>query len=250
MEGNNVSCIVLDKDWDHLKSDVKGRKTIKREVQPHHLAYVIYTSGSTGKPKGVMISHKALTNFLISMGEQPGLTEQDKLLAVTTYCFDIAGLELYLPLIKGAQCYICSSKNIKDAERLKREIQRIKPTIMQATPVTWTLLFQAGWKNEENMKVLCGGEALSETLKSYFVHNSCDAWNMFGPTETTIWSTIQKIDADKPISIGKPIANTQIYILDKHLRPVPVGLPGELLFRAADWPEAIGTSQSLRLKSS
>ncbi|WP_237449143.1 amino acid adenylation domain-containing protein, partial [Paenibacillus sp. OT2-17] len=228
LEGNNVSCIVLDKDWDHLKSDVKGRKTIKREVQPHHLAYVIYTSGSTGKPKGVMISHKALTNFLISMGEQPGLTEQDKLLAVTTYCFDIAGLELYLPLIKGAQCYICSSKNIKDAERLKREIQRIKPTIMQATPVTWTLLFQADWKNEENMKVLCGGEALSETLKSYFVHNSCDAWNMFGPTETTIWSTIQKIDADKPISIGKPIANTQIYILDKHLRPVPVGLPGEL----------------------
>uniref|UniRef100_A0AAE9THV4 AMP-binding protein n=1 Tax=Paenibacillus polymyxa TaxID=1406 RepID=A0AAE9THV4_PAEPO len=87
-------------------------------------------------------------------------------------------------------------------------------------------------------------------MKSYFVHNSCDAWNMFGPTETTIWSTIQKIDADKPVSIGKPIANTQIYILDKHLRPVPVGLPGELLFRAADWPEAIGTSQRLRLKSS
>ncbi|WP_226001895.1 non-ribosomal peptide synthetase, partial [Paenibacillus sp. BJ-4] len=226
--GNNVNCIVLGKDGDHLKSDVKGRKSLKREVQPHHLAYVIYTSGSTGKPKGVMIPHKALTNFLISMGEKPGLTEQDKLLAVTTYCFDIAGLELYLPLIKGAQCHICSSEKTKDAEKLKQEIQRIKPTIMQATPVTWTMLFQAGWKNEENMKVLCGGEALSETLKSYFVHNSCDAWNMFGPTETTIWSTIQSITADKPISIGKPIANTQIYILDKRLRPVPVGLPGEL----------------------
>ncbi|MDQ0497108.1 non-ribosomal peptide synthetase, partial [Paenibacillus brasilensis] len=228
LAGSNVSCIVLDKDWDHLKSDVKARKTLKREVQPHHLAYVIYTSGSTGKPKGVMIPHKALTNFLVSMGEKPGLTEQDKLLAVTTYCFDIAGLELYLPLIKGAECYICSSKNTKDAERLKQEIQRIQPTIMQATPVTWTMLFQAGWKNEENMKVLCGGEALSETLKSYFVHNNCDAWNMFGPTETTIWSTMQTIAADKPVTIGKPIANTQIYILDKRLRPVPVGLPGEL----------------------
>ncbi|MGG4217621.1 amino acid adenylation domain-containing protein, partial [Paenibacillus jamilae] len=226
--GNNVNCIVLDNDWDHLTSSVKGRKTLKREIQPTHLAYVIYTSGSTGKPKGVMIPHKALTNFLLSMGEKPGITEQDKLLAVTTYCFDIAGLELYLPLIKGAQCYVCSSEKAKDAERLKQEIQKIKPTMMQATPVTWTMLFQAGWKNEENMKMLCGGEALSETLKSYFVHNNGDAWNMFGPTETTIWSTIQTITADKPISIGKPIANTQIYILDQQLRPVPIGFPGEL----------------------
>ncbi|KTS80479.1 peptide synthetase, partial [Paenibacillus jamilae] len=228
LAGSNVNCIVLDNDWDLLTSNVKGRKTLKREVQSSHLAYVIYTSGSTGKPKGVMIPHKALTNFLLSMAEKPGITEQDKLLAVTTYCFDIAGLELYLPLIKGAQCYVCSSEKAKDAERLKQEIQKIKPTIMQATPVTWTMLFQAGWKNEENMKMLCGGEALSETLKSYFVHNNGDAWNMFGPTETTIWSTIQTITADKPLSIGKPIANTQIYILDQHLRPVPIGLPGEL----------------------
>ncbi|MBU9710067.1 amino acid adenylation domain-containing protein, partial [Paenibacillus sp. AK121] len=228
LAGSNVNCIVLDNDWDLLTSSVKGRKTLKREVQSSHLAYVIYTSGSTGKPKGVMIPHKALTNFLLSMAEKPGITEQDKLLAVTTYCFDIAGLELYLPLIKGAQCYVCSSEKAKDAERLKQEIQKIKPTIMQATPVTWTMLFQAGWKNEENMKMLCGGEALSETLKSYFVHNNGDAWNMFGPTETTIWSTIQTITADKPLSIGKPIANTQIYILDQHLRPVPIGLPGEL----------------------
>ncbi|WP_025676549.1 non-ribosomal peptide synthetase, partial [Paenibacillus polymyxa] len=228
LAGSNVNCIVLDNDWDLLTSSVKGRKTLRREVQSSHLAYVIYTSGSTGKPKGVMIPHKALTNFLLSMAEKPGITEQDKLLAVTTYCFDIAGLELYLPLIKGAQCYVCSSEKAKDAERLKQEIQKIKPTIMQATPVTWTMLFQAGWKNEENMKMLCGGEALSETLKSYFVHNNGDAWNMFGPTETTIWSTIQTITADKPLSIGKPIANTQIYILDQHLRPVPIGLPGEL----------------------
>ncbi|RTZ31355.1 amino acid adenylation domain-containing protein, partial [Paenibacillus polymyxa] len=228
LAGSRVNCIVLDNDWDLLTSSIKGRKTLKREVQPSHLAYVIYTSGSTGKPKGVMIPHKALTNFLLSMGEKPGITEQDKLLAVTTYCFDIAGLELYLPLIKGAQCYVCSSEKAKDAERLKQEIQKIKPTMMQATPVTWTMLFQAGWKNEENMKMLCGGEALSETLKSYFVHNNGDAWNMFGPTETTIWSTIQTITADKPISIGKPIANTQIYILDQLLRPVPIGFPGEL----------------------
>jgi amino acid adenylation domain-containing protein/non-ribosomal peptide synthase protein (TIGR01720 family) len=192
------------------------------------LAYVIYTSGTTGKPKGVMIPHKALTNFLITMGNKPGLNSQDKLLAVTTYCFDIAGLELFLPLINGAQCYICSTENTRDAEKLKKEIQIIKPTIMQATPVTWTMLCQAGWNNEEKVKILCGGEALPERLKKYFIDTNSDAWNMFGPTETTIWSTIQHIKDNEPITIGKPIANTQIYVLDKNLKPTPIGIPGEL----------------------
>ncbi|MCP5053640.1 MAG: AMP-binding protein, partial [bacterium] len=177
------------------------------------LAYVIYTSGSTGNPKGVMIPHRSLTNFLISMAFRPGLQKEDKLLAVTTYSFDIAGLELYLPLIKGARCFICETRATKDAEKLKNRIRRIKPAIMQATPSTWTMLFHAGWQNEENVKILCGGEALPESLKQHFIDTGGETWNLFGPTETTIWSTIERVKEDKPITIGKPIANTGIYIL-------------------------------------
>ncbi|MBP2633741.1 MAG: bacillaene synthesis, partial [Firmicutes bacterium] len=192
------------------------------------LAYIMYTSGTTGKPKGVMIPHQALTNFLITMGNRPGISSKDKMLAVTTYCFDIAGLELFLPLINGAQCCICSTEKTKDVEKLKQEIKRVKPTIMQATPVTWTMLYQAGWENEEKTKILCGGEALPDRLKKYFIDTGSDVWNMFGPTETTIWSTTQQIKEKEPISIGKPIANTQIYILDKDLKPAPIGIMGEL----------------------
>ncbi len=206
-------------------ADIENLTVINKKTD---LAYVMYTSGTTGKPKGVMIPHKALTNFLISMGNKPGLISQDKLLAVTTYCFDIAGLELFLPLITGAQCFICDSEKARDVEKLKKEIQKIKPTIMQATPVTWTMLCQAGWKNEEKLKILCGGEALPEKLKQFFIETNSEAWNVFGPTETTIWSTIQLIKEDEPITIGKPIANTQIYVLGKNSKPVPIGIPGEL----------------------
>ncbi|GER89935.1 hypothetical protein KDW_40970 [Dictyobacter vulcani] len=220
--------ITLDQDWEKVASVAHGRQALKREVQLDHLAYVLYTSGSTGKPKGVMIPHRALTNFLVSMAQRPGLSAQDRLLAVTTYCFDIAGLELFLPLMMGAQCYICGSDKVKNAEKLKLEIQHIKPTIMQATPVTWTMLFQAGWKNEERVTILCGGEALPPKLKQHFVRTDSEAWNMFGPTETTIWSMLQRIQSDELITIGQPIANTQIYIVDSYLNPVPIGVPGEL----------------------
>ncbi|MCX8130967.1 MAG: SDR family NAD(P)-dependent oxidoreductase [Clostridia bacterium] len=220
--------VSLDSEWKKIENGAKGIKHLAREVCPGHLAYVIYTSGSTGKPKGVMVLHKGLTNFLISMGNTPGLVSQDALLAITTYCFDIAGLELYLPLIKGAKVYVCNAEKIKDAEKLKQEIKRLRPTIMQATPAAWTMLFRAGWKNEEGIKILCGGEALPEALKHQFLQNNCDVWNMFGPTETTIWSTVQHIRKTEPVTIGKPIANTKVYILDSHLNPMPIGMPGEL----------------------
>ncbi|MCY8910324.1 amino acid adenylation domain-containing protein [Bacillus atrophaeus] len=226
--GDNVSCIPLDTSWAEIVQGVKEHDVLKREVGSDNLAYVIYTSGSTGNPKGVMIQHSALTNFLLAMGDEPGITSEDKLLSVTTYCFDIAGLELYLPLIKGAECYICSNETQKNIQNLKEIIKRIKPTIMQATPVTWKALFLIGWRNEEKMKILCGGEALPEGLKQYFTETESEVWNMFGPTETTIWSTTKLIKANEPITIGKPIANTQIYILNKHMKPVPIGVPGEL----------------------
>lgn len=226
--GNDVELLVIDRDWDDIVTEGKDRKELVQEVKGSDLAYVIYTSGSTGKPKGVMIPHKALTNFLITMMDKPGINSKDRLLAVTTFCFDIAGLELYLPLICGAKCFICSAEKTKDAEKLKGEIQRIKPTIMQATPVTWKMLFQVGWKNEEKVKILCGGEALPEKLKKSFVDTDSDVWNVFGPTETTIWSLLEHIKAKENITIGNPIGNTQVYIIDKNLQPTPVGIAGEL----------------------
>jgi len=224
----NTRVIFLDKEWRKIEKHAKKTKTLKNQVQPHDLAYVIYTSGSTGKPKGVMIPHQALTNFLMAMGRRPGLTSEDRLLAVTTYSFDIAWLELFLPLVNGARCYICTSEKARDPELLKQEIQKVKPTIIQATPITFSMLFQVGWQNKEKTKILCGGEALTEKLKNQFMGADCDLWNMFGPTETTVWSTIQRIKSEAAITIGKPIANTQIYILDKHLKPTPMGVPGEL----------------------
>ncbi|TCS93648.1 non-ribosomal peptide synthetase [Hazenella coriacea] len=220
--------ILLDQDWDQIVRRANESNMLKREVRPDHLAYVIYTSGSTGKPKGVMIPHQALTNFLVSMAQSPGLQAKDRVLALTTYCFDIAGLELFLPLIVGAQCYICGTEQARNVEQLKLEIQNIKPTMIQATPVTWTMLFQSGWKNEEGVKILCGGEALPPKLKQNFISTGSEAWNMYGPTETTIWSTIQRIQEGEPITIGKPIANTYVYIVDQQLKPVPVGHVGEL----------------------
>ena len=157
--------------------------------QPTHLAYVIYTSGSTGQPKGVMIQHRALANFLRSMSKSPGIDEHDRLLAVTTYCFDIAVLELFLPLVTGACCCVCSTKTLSDTNLLQDEIARVQPTIMQATPSTWTMLLHGGWRNHERVRVLCGGEPLSKGLKQQFIDNASQVWNMFGPTETTIWST-------------------------------------------------------------
>lgn len=233
MKNPNAQIINLDKNWPVIEKSVKNLKSKKvelhQDVNADHLAYVIYTSGSTGRPKGVMIEHRALVNFLYSMSVKPGLTKDDKLLAVTTYCFDIAGLEFYLPLINGAQLRICRSEDLKDAESLKRIIKDYKTTIMQATPATWQLLFYGGWKNAEKVKILVGGEALTETLKKEFADTESEAWNMYGPTETTIWSTVQQIHKNDIITIGSPIANTQIYIVDAFNNLQPIGIPGELL---------------------
>lgn len=224
--GEHTRIVALDEDWHRIEKDAP--KQPMKGAGPDDLAYVMYTSGSTGKPKGVMIPHRALTNFLVSMGREPGLGPDDRLFAVTTYCFDISGLELYLPLIKGAQCYICPDAIVRDGLMLLEEIRRVKPSVLQATPATWTMLFHAGWTNEESIKILCGGEALPESLKRRFIEVGGNVWNMYGPTETTIWSTLHHLGDEATTSIGRPIANTQVYIVDDRLRPVPIGAPGEL----------------------
>ncbi|MCM2451867.1 non-ribosomal peptide synthetase [Agrobacterium vitis] len=195
---------------------------------PDALAYLIYTSGSTGKPKGVMIPHRALTNFLTSMAKAPGMGRGERLLAVTTYSFDIAGLELFLPLIVGGTCHIAGTETVQNAEKLKDLIRQTRPTLMQATPSTWSMLFHAGWRNEERIKILCGGEALPEALRQRFLETESELWNLFGPTETTIWSTLKRLSPHEATTIGGPIANTEILVLDDQNRLTPVGIAGEL----------------------
>ncbi|GGV42313.1 non-ribosomal peptide synthetase [Streptomyces spectabilis] len=190
-------------------------------------AYIIYTSGSTGKPKGVVVPHTALTNFMLAMAHTLEVTSDDRLLAVTTHSFDIAALELYLPLITGGQVCVCASATAADATLLADKVADWRPTIMQATPATWAMLVRVGWQNTEGVRVLCGGEALPDGLKDQLVARG-EAWNLYGPTETTIWSAAKRLRREEPVTIGSPIANTQLYVLDQNLSPLPVGVTGEL----------------------
>jgi amino acid adenylation domain-containing protein len=192
------------------------------------LAYVIYTSGSTGKPKGVQIPHRALVNFLTTMAREPGMESGDVLVAVTTLSFDIAGLELYLPLASGARVVIAPQAVASDPRRLANLIERSGATVVQATPTTWRMLVDSGWPGRSRLKALCGGEALPAVLAEQLLDLGLELWNMYGPTETTIWSAISRVRPGFPLTIGRPIANTTLYILDDGMQPVPVGLAGEL----------------------
>ncbi|TMJ07570.1 MAG: amino acid adenylation domain-containing protein, partial [Bacillati bacterium ANGP1] len=198
-------------------------------VEPGDLAYVMYTSGSTGRPKGVEITHRSLVNFLVAMQAEPGLTAADTLLAVTTTSFDIAGLELFLPLTVGARVVLVSRDTARDGRQLREHLARSGATVMQATPATWRLLIDAGWEGSKDLKILCGGEALPRELATALANRSSAVWNMYGPTETTVWSTVYPFSSgDGPVPIGRPIANTETYVLDAHLQPLPVGVAGEL----------------------
>lgn len=219
--------ICIDSDWDTINTQSDASPAVV--VQPDDLAYVIFTSGSTGKPKGVQVPHSALMNFLQSMAEQPGLTADDKILAVTTLSFDIAVLELYLPLFTGATVVIADRAAQNDGQALVQLLEQQGVTTMQATPSTWRLLLLSGWRGADTFKALCGGEALPPDLAAELLACTGELWNMYGPTETTVWSTCFRVtDANAPILIGKPIANTQCHVLDEHLQPLPVGIPGEL----------------------
>jgi amino acid adenylation domain-containing protein len=198
-------------------------------VKPEDLAYVIYTSGSTGLPKGVEVSHGAVVNFLTSMAREPGMSHDDVLLAVTTISFDIAGLELYLPLSVGARVVIAEREEVIDGFVLLLHMEQCGATVMQATPATWRMLLEAGFRAKPGFKMLCGGEALPRELANRLLAGPGALWNMYGPTETTIWSSCSRIAAgDAAIAVGKPIANTQFYVLDRHDQPVARGVPGQL----------------------
>ena len=199
------------------------------DIESKQLAYVIYTSGSTGKPKGVTIEHQAAVNFLHSMAQTPGVDSTDRLLAVTTLSFDISILELFTPLSVGGTVVVATAEVLTDGFALARLLDDARITIMQATPATWRLLLEANWERTENIKVLCGGEALDLELAQRLALPGFPVWNMYGPTETTIWSSCEAIEHDaERISVGRPIANTTLYVLDEEGRQVPVGVSGEL----------------------
>ncbi|AKD57253.1 hypothetical protein SD10_22520 [Spirosoma radiotolerans] len=204
-----------------------------RSVSGDELAYVLYTSGSTGKPKGVLIEHRNLVNFLWSMLVAPGITSDDVLLAITTISFDIAGLELYLPLVAGATVVMADTATARDGRALLALADTKRVSIMQATPSTWRMMLDAGWNTLLPLKALCGGEALPQDLAEKLTDRCHELWNLYGPTETTIWSTVKKINRNELVTIGQPINNTQVYILDKFLRPVATDTVGEL-FIAGD----------------
>ncbi|MEM8772405.1 MAG: amino acid adenylation domain-containing protein [Pseudomonadota bacterium] len=203
-------------EMSHIDADANAR------------AYVMYTSGSTGSPKGVEITHGALSNHIVSMLRAPGLSSRDRLLAVTTISFDIALLELLGPLCAGGEIIIAHNDDLVDGERLSEIIQERRITVMQATPATWRLLIDAEWKGDRKLKALCGGEAMPPQLAEELLPRVGSLWNMYGPTETTIWSTCCQITNGDDIHVGRPIENTNVYVLDDQGELLPKGVTGKI----------------------
>jgi amino acid adenylation domain-containing protein len=194
-----------------------------------NLAYVIYTSGSTGKPKGVEITHRSVTNVVHSFQELLHCGPDDVLVATTTLSFDIHVLELFTPIQAGSRLVIATDEQAQDPALLIPLLESSGATIYQATPVRYRMLLDAGWKGMPNLQLLCGGEKLSRELADELLERCATLWNVYGPTETTVWSSAAQIEADgQPITIGQPIANTTLYVLDAHMKPTAVGAPGEL----------------------
>ena len=215
---------------------------------PDDAAYVIYTSGSTGRPKGVRVAHRSVVNLLTSIAAEPGIDADDVWLAVTTLSFDISILELFGPLVAGATTAVATREEVLDGRLLAAALERARATIMQATPVGWRLLLESGWAGDRNLTALSGGDFLPPDLAATLVQRTAALWNMYGPTETTIWSTCYRVpESGSPVLIGRPVANTTVYVLDRMLRPLPPGVPGEIWIGGAgvalgyhDRPELTG----------
>ena len=216
------------------ENDAGDRPTVEQTagpstLTPEDLAYVIYTSGSTGQPKGVDVPHLGVVNQLAALQREPGFGPRDTMLAVAPLSFDPSVVDLFMPLVAGGRVVLASREAAKDANRLARLIQESRCTMMQATPTTWRALIDAGWAGAPGLKILSGGEALPRELADKLAMRGASLWNTYGPTETTIWTTVQKVEAGSgPVPVGRPIANTRTYVLDARGTPVPIGIPGEL----------------------
>jgi len=213
---------------DHRTADRDGGVPLL--LDDRQLAYILYTSGSTGRPKGVGIPHRALVSFLGAMRLRPGFAPGERLLAVTSLSFDIAALEIFLPLTTGGCVELASREEAVDGALLAARLRASRACLMQATPATWRMLLDAGWTGDPGLRALCGGEALARELATSLAGRTRELWNLYGPTETTVWSAIAHLRRGEtgPVSIGRPIAGTRIHLLDRELQTVPLGAHGEL----------------------
>ena len=225
-----VLLLDLDQDWKQQSASPLAPSGL--DAQSEDAAYVIYTSGSTGKPKGVCVPHRAVANFLQSMQREPGIAAQDRMAAVTTLSFDIAVAELLLPLAAGAEAVVVPRDVAMDGNRLRALLEAEQITVLQATPGMWRLLLDAQWPGAPGFRAWIGGESVPADLALELLDRATELWNLYGPTETTVWSTIWRMQRDaiatRGVSIGRPIANTTVWILDAQRRPCPAGVPGEL----------------------
>jgi amino acid adenylation domain-containing protein len=226
-----VLCLDRPGDWEAAP----GQAPPQVAVPPESLAYIIYTSGSTGRPKGVGVSHRAVVNFLCAMAERLAVGPRDVVAALTTLTFDIAGLEIYLPLAVGGRIEVLDRDEGADGRRLGERLAAAGVTLMQATPATWRLLVESEWAGRPGLTGLAGGEALPRELAAALLARGVALWNVYGPTETAIWSTAGPVArADGAlIDLGRPIANTRLYVVDRELELAPSGAPGELLIGGA-----------------
>ncbi len=232
LPSTNTRILCVDERWAVI--DIEDPGPVGLSYDSSAVAYVIYTSGSTGRPKGVQVTQTNVVNLLLSMAKKPGLTAKDVLVAVTTISFDIAGLEVFLPLITGAKLVLATRPVASDGTELLKLLRESQATVMQATPVTFRLLIAAGWKGDPRFTVWCGGEALPRDLVNQMLALGVEVWNMYGPTETTIWSATSRMAQQSgPVYVGPPIDNTEFYVLDAYKQLVPTGVAGELYIGGA-----------------
>jgi amino acid adenylation domain-containing protein len=214
---------------------IEDHSAWRAAATPASVAYVLYTSGSTGRPKGVMVPHGAMVNLLTAVAREPGCSADDVLLSVTTLAFDIAGLEIFLPLLAGGRVVVAERADTLDGARLRHRLVQCGATMMQATPSTWRMLLDGGWDGVPPIRMITGGEAISRPFADALCARSPRLWNLYGPTETTIYSTGERVPLDgTPITIGRPLANTTLYVLDGAGERVPPGISA-----APDWRTGI-----------
>ncbi len=218
--------VVLERDRDRIAGQPSGPP--RWTARPGDLAYLIYTSGSTGMPKGVLVQHRSLANFLLAMAERPGLAAGQTVVAVTTVSFDPSALELYLPLLVGARLVVADTEQARDPHRIAELVAAADRAVVQATPTTWRLLLDSGWTPPAGVTVLSGGERLAPELGGRLAAGGATVWDLYGPTEATIWASAARLDAAGAVADWAPVANSTAHVLDRRLQPVPEGVTGEL----------------------
>ena len=230
-----VPVAYADEEWDSIAQHGTNHTTAPTDSSTGNdpatdTAYVIYTSGSTGKPKGVQLPHRAVVNFLVGMMESPGFTPQDRTLATTTLSFDISVLEIFLPLVAGGSVAIVDRQTARDTPALIEAMDSFQVNIMQATPAMWRMILETEFTGSQDLKFFSAGEPLPRDLVAPLLQRCGELWNLYGPTETTVYSTVARIETDQTrILVGKPIANTQVYIVNEEGALCPPEQPGELL---------------------